>query len=56
MQSKIDSELGLNGLFVDNLHVLRIIDPAVSHATIDLKDESKYYSGSKLIYSIPFLI
>lgn len=43
----MDASLNANGLFVDNLHSLRIIDPQVSHDTIDLKDESRFYSESK---------
>lgn len=48
----MDTELNLNGIFVDNLHVLRIIDPVISHETIDLKDESRYYTASERF--IPF--
>lgn len=51
----MNSDLGLTGLFVDNQHVLRIIDPVVSHATIDLKDESKYYSGSECLLELEFI-
>lgn len=43
----MDSSLNANGLFVDNLHALRIIDPQVSHDTVDLKDESRFYAESK---------
>lgn len=50
----MDASLNANGLFVDNLHSLRIIDPQVSHDTIDLKDESRFYSESKK--SGPFVV
>lgn len=49
MKRKMDSDLNLNGIFVDNSHSLRIIDPAVSRDTIDLKDESKYYTASEWV-------
>lgn len=44
----MDFSLNSSGLFVDNLHALRIIDPQVSQDTTDLKDESRFYSGSEL--------
>lgn len=51
----MDSSLNSNGLFVDNLHALRIIDPQVSHDTVDLKDEARFYSGSETDFFIALL-
>lgn len=53
----MDFSLNSSGLFVDNLHALRIIDPQVSQDTTDLKDESRFYSGSELrVFGPSFLL
>ncbi|VDD75506.1 unnamed protein product [Mesocestoides corti] len=45
-------QLAKSGLFVDDLNKLRIIDPSITQATIDFKEECPYTNIKGVINSL----
>ena len=47
-------ELKKFGLFVDDLYLLRVLEPTVAQETRDLRDESENFSESKVFHKFNF--
>lgn len=43
----MSEELSKSGLFFDDLHILRVLEPDISSETNDLKDECSLFNDSK---------
>lgn len=50
----MSEELSKIGIFFDDLHTLRVLEPSISNDTNDLKDECSQFSGSKSLLRIMF--
>lgn len=48
--SSLDEELTEQGLFIDDVYQLRILDPVISDQTIHLKKECDHFLTSKNSY------
>lgn len=44
-----DDELGAQGLFVDDIHRIRILEPTLADRTLQLKTEADHFLRSKCI-------
>lgn len=44
--STIDDELAVQGLFIDDIHRLRILDPSLADQTLKLKTECDHFLQS----------
>lgn len=46
----MSEELSKSGLFFDDLHILRVLEPDISSETNDLKDECSLFNDSKIFF------
>lgn len=50
----MSEELTKAGLYIDDFHMLRVLDPDIANETGDLKDECLNYSESELDFFLFF--